>query len=302
MPISFTCPHCGHHTDVAEQYAGQSGPCSRCGKTITVPSLYGTPAAFAPPPKQSSRLVTLVIVLAAAAGVAVVCGGILLALLLPAVQAAREAARRAQCSNNLKQIALAMHNYHDTFHCFPPAYTVDKDGRPMHSWRALLLPYLADPAADAYDFDQPWDSPANQAVTQSSISTYRCPSDMPFPPNGTSYVMITGPGMLSDGTSCTNMQKITDGLSDTIMIVEVTGANIPWAEPRDLEAAKITFEINDPQVTGISSQHPGGAHCAMCDGSVHFLSNATDPKQVQAMCTIAGDENAEAPDQFQRIP
>ncbi len=68
--------------------------------------------------------------------------GILIALLLPAVQAAREAARRSACSNNLRQIGVALHNYSDTYGCFPPAFTVDQQGQPMHSWRALILPYL----------------------------------------------------------------------------------------------------------------------------------------------------------------
>ena len=65
---------------------------------------------------------------------------VLVALLLPAVQAAREAARRTQSTNNMKQIGLAMHNYHDTFRGFPPAYSVDKDGKPLLSWRVHICP------------------------------------------------------------------------------------------------------------------------------------------------------------------
>ncbi|MFN0054259.1 MAG: DUF1559 domain-containing protein, partial [Planctomycetales bacterium] len=77
-----------------------------------------------------------------ALAVLLVCGGILAALLLPAVQQAREAARRTQCKNNLHQIGLALHNYHDAFNSFPPAYIPDASGRPMHSWRVLILPFL----------------------------------------------------------------------------------------------------------------------------------------------------------------
>src|SRR5262245_37264512 len=119
MAIPFTCPHCGAQTNVDEQYAGQSGPCARCGQTVTVPLPAG--AASRPPGGRSSSSTAWIVVLAVAAS-CVLCGGpIGVALLLPAVQAAREAARRAQCSNNLKQIGIALMNYHDVYHTYPPA-------------------------------------------------------------------------------------------------------------------------------------------------------------------------------------
>src|SRR6476469_182788 len=83
--------------------------------------------------------------------------GVLVALLLPAVQAAREAARRMQCSNHLKQIGLALQNYHDTFGSLPPAYLADSQGKPIHSWRVLILPFLENTTLyDRYSFDEPW--------------------------------------------------------------------------------------------------------------------------------------------------
>lgn len=289
MPISFTCPHCGLQTNVADEYAGQSGPCARCGQTISVPPLGGEPA-YAPPPRKSTGPAALVIILVAVLGVAVVCGGILLALLLPAVQSAREAARRAQCTNNLKQIALAMHNYHDANGCFPPAYLADEDGKPMHSWRVLLLPYLEQQALyDQYNFDEPWDSPANQWIANTVVPVYCCPS-IPNPTSQTCYAMIVGPGTISDGTSCTSMRDITDGTSNTLMIVEATSAGIGWTEPRDLDATSITFQVNEPMGGEIESSHPGGVNCAICDGSVQFLSDFTDPEELRAASTIAGGE------------
>ena len=71
----------------------------------------------------------------------------MVALLLPAVQAAREAARRAQCTNNLKQIGLAMHNYHSAYNHFPAAAITDDDGKPLLSWRVAILPYIEQAAA-----------------------------------------------------------------------------------------------------------------------------------------------------------
>ena len=94
------------------------------------------------------------------------------------LEAAREAARRSQCANNLKQIALAMHNYHDVFKSFPPAVITDKNGRPMHSWRVAILPFIEQAALyKNYKFDEPWDGPNNRNLDNIAIPVFRCPSD-----------------------------------------------------------------------------------------------------------------------------
>src|SRR6185437_12900237 len=103
MPIEFICPHCGRQTEVSDEYAGQSGPCVQCGKTITVPLPgqigYGSESPAALP--RTARSTGFVAGLAGlvAIGLCLCCGGgLLLALFLPAVQSAREAARRTQCA------------------------------------------------------------------------------------------------------------------------------------------------------------------------------------------------------------
>jgi len=284
MPIPFTCPHCGLQTSVADEYAGQTGPCAGCGKPITVPSP-AQPAPYGPPPAKRRTPVVLIVVLALV--VVLFCSGLPIALLLPAVQAAREASRRSQCCNNLKQLALAMHNYHDTYKCFPPAYIADESGKPMHSWRVLVLPFIEQQALyERYDFDEPWDSPANLALAQTVIPAFRCPSDAVASGPETNYVMIVGPGTLYDGEESTSMRNIKDGTSNTIMFVEVVGSGINWLEPRDLDIEQLSFQINAPGGQGIQSSHPGGANVAFCDGSVRFLSETIDPQTLQNLITI----------------
>jgi len=298
MPISFTCPHCGKQTNVADEYAGQTGPCSGCGQTITIPSGAGQtpfPAASSPPRPVAKgtgtgRGVVWIVVAVACLVLLVPCSGILIALLLPAVQSAREAARRSQCNNNLRQIAIAFHNYHDVYKTFPPAHIPDKDGRPMHSWRVLILPFMEQQALQQqYDFNEPWDSPKNHLVTSTVVPAYKCPS-APGQPTETNYMVVTGPGTLFEGAEGCSIAEITDGTSNTILVVEVAGTGVNWAEPRDLDAATFSPPFSPPRPDAAGSYHAGGLNVVLADGATRFLSNSIDPATVRGLITRAGDE------------
>ena len=92
-------------------------------------------------------------------------------LLLPAVQAARESKRQMVCAQNLKQIGLAMHAYHQKYGSFPPAYIAGKDGKPKHSWRLLILPFLdQEDLYREYRFDEPWNGPHNSQLAAHATS------------------------------------------------------------------------------------------------------------------------------------
>jgi prepilin-type processing-associated H-X9-DG protein len=282
MPILFTCPHCGLQTTVADQYAGLSGPCAGCGRTVTIPIVVGV----SPPAAQGTGAGTAILIVVLVAAVLVgllVCGGA--ALLLPAVQSAREAARRSQCTNHLKQIVVALHNYHDTYGRFPSAVITDKDGRPMHSWRVAILPFLEQkPLYDQYDFNQPWDSPKNRALAGIPMGVYQCPSANNPTPTETNYVMIVGKGTIGGlPNEKVGMADITDGTVNTILVVEVVGTGIQWMEPKDLSIEELAARLNDGSAKCISSRHPGGANVAMADGSVRFLSNATDAQTLRRL-------------------
>ena len=279
MSISFTCPHCGAQTTVANQFAGQTGPCAQCGQTVTIPPLVGTPG-YAPPGKKSSGPAVLVIVLVVLLGIAVVCAGGLAILLIPAFSSAKGAARRAQCMNNVKQISLALRMYNYEHGCFPPAYLADENGRPMHSWRVLILPYIEEQTLyEQYNFDEPWDSPANQALAGRMPDVFRCPSDEVNDGTQTSYAVIVGPDTVFPGAEPIKMAQIRDGTSNTLLVVEASGSGINWLEPRDLDAEEVSlFGVNSGNAGGIQSSHAGCANAALCDGSVHTLSESIDPE------------------------
>jgi prepilin-type processing-associated H-X9-DG protein len=220
--------------------------------------------------------------------------GVLIALLWPAVFPAREAARRAMCINNMKQIGVAMQMYHDQYKCFPPAYIPDENGRPMHSWRVLLLPFMEQQAIyEQYDLNEPWDGPNNSRLAGMIDNVYRCPSeDTSVHPAETNYVMIVGPGTISDGPTPTQIGQITDGVANTIMVVEVAGSGIHWTEPRDLKLEDAASSLSGGAGNGIGGKHRGVANILFCDGRVDSLAKPIDPNRLKGMTTVAGGENA----------
>ncbi|MEO0531490.1 MAG: DUF1559 domain-containing protein [Planctomycetota bacterium] len=153
---------------------------------------------------------------------AVAVTGILVALLLPAVQAAREAARRAKSTNNLKQILLALLNYESANGHFPPQAIHADDGTPLLSWRVAILPYLEEQDLfDRFKLDEPWDSPHNAALLPEMPAVYHDPSSAAEPTDGkTDYLGVAGPRAIFDtSTEGVKLAAVTDGLSMTIAVV-----------------------------------------------------------------------------------
>ncbi|MDR1958101.1 MAG: DUF1559 domain-containing protein [Planctomycetaceae bacterium] len=231
--------------------------------------------------------------IAAAVGV----GGVMAALLLPAVQAAREAARRMQCSNNLKQIALSMHNFHDARQTFPPAYTVDKDGKPLHSWRVLILPFIEQQALyEQIRLEEPWDSEHNKQFHNVNIPAFQCPSNGQAGPGlNCHYSVVVGKETPFEGSKQLTFGAITDGTSNTVMCVERRDP-VCWMDP----TSELTYEevlesgINrSPE--GIGSFHTGGLNVVFCDGAVRFLPETVDLEILKAILTKAGGESAMIP-------
>lgn len=295
MPVQYTCPHCGAVSEVPDECAGSAGYCIHCCKAIGIPLAGGIVAKWAGRPLSGAALFLLVIVGCDAIGV-------LISTMLPAVQAAREAARRSQCTNNLKQVGLAMQSYHDKHGCFPPAFIPDDNGKPKHSWRVLLLPFLGEHDLYAkYRFDEPWDSPHNMALVAQRPAVYRCPSTADNDSRQASYAMIVGAHAISDGPTARRISEITDETAKTIMLAEAATAGILWLEPRDLDTKNMTFSINPRPVpppgstSGINCYHPGLAQALFCNGTVRSLNSSLTAKEVKALFTIDGGEAVERP-------
>jgi Protein of unknown function (DUF1559) len=210
-------------------------------------------------------------------------------LLLPAVQKVREAAARTQSSNNLKQIGLAMHNYLSSEGTFPPAYRAGKDGKALLSWRVLILPYLEQEGLyREFHLDEPWDSAHNRNLIERMPNVYRSPASAAGS-GMTTYETVRGPGTVFPGSKGVKISDITDGTSNTIMVVEVSDLKaVIWTKPDDF-----AFDENNP-ADGLW-MGPQGFLAAMCDGSVRFIRNSINP-QVLRDLFIRNDGHAVPPD------
>ena len=259
-------------------------------------------------PSRRNRAFTLVELL-----VVIAIIGILVALLLPAVQAAREAARRMSCQNNLKQLGLALHNYHDTHKALPASST----GAPNHTWAPFLFPFIEQSNLyDQYNWHRNWDHPSNQPTIATDVSVFRCPSA----PGGSSRRDTVRRGILAATTDYApiagvssivvrsgyipntdlrgaivardyiRMAQITDGTSNTIFIGE--------------DAGRPTFWISSGR--GPNNNTPGGGNLSVRNGRVRGAgwadtSNAiplhtfrNDGLRVPGPCPINCTNNNEA--------
>jgi type II secretory pathway pseudopilin PulG len=236
-------------------------------------------------PKTSTLTRRLVEVLTVVAIV-----GILVALLLPAVRSSPEAARRVQCANNLKQIALALQNYESVYHSLPPAYTVDSDGRPLHSWRTLILPYLEQKSLyDRIDLSKSWDDPANKEACEISLSVYQCPSAA-CPPGHTTYLAVVAPGGCFPPAEPRRLSEITDDHDLTLMVLEVDSEHaVPWMSPSDTDGQWL---LNPGPAAKLP--HPGGAQAVCVGGNVIFLGSGSKAATLRALISIDGHDDAVA--------
>lgn len=203
--------------------------------------------------------------------------GVLVALLLPAVQAAREAARRAQCSNNLHQVAIALHQYHGVHSCFPSS-VVGTNGRALlHTWMVMILPQMEQGMLyDSYNCDVRFDDAANTTIVTTVVSTYLCPS-------------AGSPGLAADGFAANNYAASSGtvpGLTDGIMY---PGSRVGFAQIRDgssgtIAAGEIYFDNLGwarGSVQGADGGGGGGAGAAFARGVSRWWRCASD-------CAIPG--------------
>ncbi len=198
----------------------------------------------------------------------------------PAVIEPGWVAKRCHCANNMKQILLALHNYHAEHGSFPPAYVANESGKPMHSWRVLILPYMdCQDLYDQYDFSEPWNSVRNRNLLSTAGNPYQCPEQREENSSEANYVAVIGPRTAWPGKEPTKLADFVDGTSTTLMLVEVVHSGIAWTEPRDLEIQQAVNGLRQGGGLAIGSGHTFsnslfarrlGAHLGYADGHLEL--------------------------------
>ena len=232
---------------------------------------------------------------------------VLVGLMLPAVQAAREAARRTGCMSNARMLGLGMMNA-ESAHQLIPAAIVDTNGKPLLSWRVAILPYLEESELySRFHLDEPWDSEHNRALIPLMPSCFVCPSTpLDSTAGRTTYLAAAGPGMalaspsvkkaIGSGVTLRGVPatSITDGMSKTVLILEVPPENaVPWTKPEDFNTAP------DQAAARLFSgaSHAAGIHTLLFgDTHLDMVTPDVDPTVLAAILTRAGGEAASLPE------
>jgi hypothetical protein len=216
------------------------------------------------------------------------------------VQADLQTLRKS--AENLKQIGLAMHEYHDANKHLPAAAIYDKNGKALLSWRVAILPYLNDkPAALAppgtprkfqyealykqFKLDEPWDSEHNKKLLDKMPNVYKSPTTLGKSGrnNRTYYQVLTGPDTVFAGNRGAMLQRITDGTSNTILAIEA-GEAVPWTKPAD-----VAYDAKKPlpRFGGLSK---AGFNILLCDGSSRLVRQGFNERILRDAITPSGGE------------
>jgi hypothetical protein len=199
-------------------------------------------------------------------------------------------ADRVRSMNNMKQLMLALHNYHDAVGHFPTDIR-DKDGNPLLSWRVQILPYIEqDNLYRQFRMNERWDSEHNKKLIAQMPKVFRSPRQADAIKNKTTYLAPLGKGSMWDEPKGLKIFQITDGLSNTIGLVEADDDRaVTWSKPED-----ITIDPKNP-MAGLLGHYTEGFHVALADGSVRFIKKTIDPKTLWHLFTRDGGEVMEIP-------
>lgn len=222
--------------------------------------------------------------------------GLLVLVAVIVFPSVRQSIRRAETGARLQHIQMAMECYHEANGCYPPQFLVDRQGRPAHSWRILLLPYLGyEGLYQRYHFDEPWSGPHNRLLATEMPEEYRSPF-LDSASTITQYVGITGQSTLWQGTTPLRKEELLLGRKDLntlVWFIEMANSDVNWMEPRDIPLEQALMGVSVPGGRGIQSNYSDGLPVQPVLGGWRWVPVGTSCDLLRTMFTIRNVDGME---------
>lgn len=203
-----------------------------------------------------------------------------------------------QCASNIRSIGQALLKYEKDKGNFPPVWTTDAEGKPLHSWRVLILPYMDDEGLyeelyNSIKLDEPWNSEHNQQFYAKMPTIFRCPASRLANNTTTTYALIVGKNSFPEGPNTLKLSDVTDPLDATVMLIERENP-IVWMKPEEIpqEIAEKGVHINH----GVGSDHLNGVlNIFFFNGSIRVIRGKPPEDVFKGIITINGGEDIKLP-------
>lgn len=230
----------------------------------------------------------------------VVVATLLVVAFVRQVRDARGQAAQSVCNAHLYKMVFAMYLYHAQHGRLPPPYIADKAGRPMRSWRVLLLPYLGyDELYSQYNFEEPWNGPNNSKLKNKMPDICRCPNVSEANSSQTNYFVVAGASTAFPANQSVAIEKfaggtdgqltLTDDPTTTALVIESATRTTNWLEPNDIVLEEV-LENGEFERMLDECCDPAGVGVVFADGKYIRVSAQPSPEDLRSMWTIQGGE------------
>lgn len=292
---------------VLDRYAGQTGPCAVCAKTITIP--LGTAAEASqghsrtstkrvPEENSGVGLGTLIGILGGSVAlfsVIFLTVVLIFRVAIPAANQMRTDSLNRASLDKIERITQALNAYHDLHGSYPPAYFTDNKGKPNHSWRVMILPQLdRNDLYKIYNFNEPWNSPVNIQVTTRMPDVYRSEIDQSANSTITNFAAVVGKKTMFPHEKSTTRSQVFDNPNSVLMIVEVHGLGFDWTDPSqnyDLDSPQGTMVIDNNRSSTTANQSMLTGNLGVMSGDTYHADDSTSVLLLQSMATRNGSED-----------
>jgi hypothetical protein len=297
MPFEFVCPFCHHRTRVDDKYAGQSGPCTNCGRNITLPVFdknglltKASASKQTDAPKSTKTNWKIISVITLALATILSAGGLGIYLAIPFISQKASLAAQRSDSSNMIAIAQALNAYALRHGTYPTPIVKDKSGTPLYSWRVLILPFLGyEDLYNRFQLDQPFDSPANLSLAVEMPNVFASSFAGAGNYQQTNYALLVGPGTLFPPTG---PMAPADAEDPTILVVETTDGMCSWTEPRDIEIGR-GLAIGSKPMKDIGGIHKGATIVVTVKEEAYAIPATNSQSLIDALVTPTGGETTD---------